>query len=140
MRPICKAIWHWCFFVLTESFLFGLVLVYYYFCFFNKTFVYFFAALCDLFDLSSLAVKALSPNHWCTMEFPNRTISRTISSFLFLLHQFQEFISCYECLFCLRFQTYCHKVNDEILFLFKLEDNCFTMLCWFLPYNNINQS
>ena len=23
---------------------------------------------------------------------------------------------------------------------FLLEDNCFTMLCWFLPYNNMNQS
>ena len=24
-------------------------------------------------------------------------------------------------------------------FFFKLEDNCFTMLCWFLLYNNVNQ-
>ena len=24
-------------------------------------------------------------------------------------------------------------------FYFKLEDNRFTMLCWFLPYNNMNQ-
>ena len=24
-------------------------------------------------------------------------------------------------------------------FFFKLEDNCFTMFCWFLPYNNMNQ-
>ena len=24
-------------------------------------------------------------------------------------------------------------------FFFKLEDNCFTMLCWFLPYNNVNR-
>ena len=23
--------------------------------------------------------------------------------------------------------------------IFQLEDNCFTMLCWFLPYNNANQ-
>ena len=22
---------------------------------------------------------------------------------------------------------------------FKLEDNCFTVLCWFLPYGNVNQ-
>ena len=22
---------------------------------------------------------------------------------------------------------------------FKVEDNCFTTLCWFLPYNNMNQ-
>ena len=26
------------------------------------------------------------------------------------------------------------------LCFFKLEDNCFTMLCFFLPYNNVNQS
>ena len=26
------------------------------------------------------------------------------------------------------------------LFFFKLEDNCFTMLYWFLPYSNANQS
>ena len=25
-------------------------------------------------------------------------------------------------------------------FSFKLEANCFTMLCWFLPYNIMNQS
>ena len=24
-------------------------------------------------------------------------------------------------------------------FFFKLEDNCFTILCWFLPYNSMNQ-
>ena len=24
--------------------------------------------------------------------------------------------------------------------IFKLKDNCFTMLCWFLIYNNVNQS
>ena len=27
-----------------------------------------------------------------------------------------------------------------LLFFFKLEDNCFTMLCWFLPYNYTDQS
>ena len=25
------------------------------------------------------------------------------------------------------------------IFFFKLEDNCFTMLCWFLPYISVNQ-
>ena len=25
-------------------------------------------------------------------------------------------------------------------FFFKLEDNCFTIFCWFLPYINTNQS
>ena len=25
------------------------------------------------------------------------------------------------------------------LFFFKLEDNCFTVLCWILPHNNANQ-
>ena len=25
-------------------------------------------------------------------------------------------------------------------FFFELEENCFTMLCWFLPYSNTNQS
>ena len=26
-----------------------------------------------------------------------------------------------------------------LIYFFKLEDNCFAMLCWFLPYNNANQ-
>ena len=28
---------------------------------------------------------------------------------------------------------------SEFSFFLKLEDNCFTMLCWFLLYNNVNQ-
>ena len=29
---------------------------------------------------------------------------------------------------------------EELFFFFNifLEDNCLTMLCWFLPYNNVN--
>ena len=27
-----------------------------------------------------------------------------------------------------------------VLFIFSLEETCFTILCWFLPYNNANQS
>ena len=27
-----------------------------------------------------------------------------------------------------------------VCFVFKLEDNCFTILCWFLLYNNTNYS
>ena len=31
-----------------------------------------------------------------------------------------------------------NKIKKNYLFLnFKLEDNCFTMLCWFLPYINL---
>ena len=26
----------------------------------------------------------------------------------------------------------------SIMHFFKLEDNCFTMLCWFMPYNSVN--
>ena len=28
----------------------------------------------------------------------------------------------------------------KFLFIFYFEENCFTMLCWFLPYNNMNPS
>ena len=27
----------------------------------------------------------------------------------------------------------------QCLFFFLLEDNCFTILCWYVPYININQ-
>ena len=39
----------------------------------------------------------------------------------------------------------CNKVENTIkeevfvCFFLKLENDCFTMLCWFLPYNNVNQ-
>ena len=32
------------------------------------------------------------------------------------------------------------KYNSFLKFIFKLQDNCFTMWCWFLLYNNANQS
>ena len=34
-----------------------------------------------------------------------------------------------------------YSPNDYVsaVIFFKLEDNCFTMLCWFLPYNNVSQ-
>ena len=41
-----------------------------------------------------------------------------------------------------RGQTYdpCTGRAESSFFLFVLkEDNCFTMLCWFLPYNSMNQ-
>ena len=28
---------------------------------------------------------------------------------------------------------------EFFFFFFKLEDNCFTMLWWFLPYDKVNQ-
>ena len=31
------------------------------------------------------------------------------------------------------------KMHDFLKIYFYLEDNCFTMLCWFLPYINMNQ-
>ena len=57
-------------------------------------------------------------------------------------------------LHCIVFELYLNKAvttktNDlnrnfskaekmfNIIIFFKLEDNCFTMLYWFLPYNNI---
>ena len=30
------------------------------------------------------------------------------------------------------------KSQPHILTYFELEDSCFTILCWFLPYNNVN--
>ena len=38
---------------------------------------------------------------------------------------------------------YLNKVNIKMfmyIMFFLLEDNCLAMLCWFLPYNNANQS
>ena len=33
-----------------------------------------------------------------------------------------------------------YLIPSGVLFLFfKLEDNCFTILCWFLPYISMNQ-
>ena len=34
--------------------------------------------------------------------------------------------------------TFQHNLFNKIIY-FQLEDNCFTILCWFLPYININQ-
>ena len=30
-------------------------------------------------------------------------------------------------------------LSMTIVFFFQLEDNCFTMLCWFLLHNTVNQ-
>ena len=30
------------------------------------------------------------------------------------------------------------QLSDFSFLHIKLEDNCFTMLCWLLPYNNVN--
>ena len=35
--------------------------------------------------------------------------------------------------------TNCYLFLKKFIY-FKLEDNCFTMLSWFLPYINMNQS
>ena len=42
------------------------------------------------------------------------------------------------------FSNFSLRKEDPFIFrlfflLFSLEDNCFTMLCWFLPYINMNQ-
>ena len=39
--------------------------------------VFFLAALGDLQNLSSLAVKAMSPNHWTIREFPGMLVNKT---------------------------------------------------------------
>lgn len=31
------------------------------------------------------------------------------------------------------------KNGHFLKFIFQLEENCFTILCWFLPYNNTNR-
>ena len=37
-------------------------------------------------------------------------------------------------------ETVLDQVKSFFFFFFKLEDNCFTIFCWFLPYINTNQS
>ena len=31
------------------------------------------------------------------------------------------------------------EISPVLFFFFKLDDNCFTILCWLLPYGNMNQ-
>ena len=40
---------------------------------------------------------------------------------------------------CLLEEPDCRRVFKKIFFYFKLKDNCFTGLCWFLPNINMNQ-
>ena len=35
--------------------------------------------------------------------------------------------------------VHCLEGRVSLSLFFKLEDNCFTILCWFLPYINMNQ-
>ena len=38
-----------------------------------------------------------------------------------------------------RLFTICFTIFFSFKFIFYLENNCFTVLCWFLSYNNMDQ-
>ena len=63
--------------------------------------------------------KAPSPNHWTTREFPKAAC--------FLDHPGIP----KGCMFSDR--------NPCSFFIFSLEENYFTILCWFLLYSSVNQ-
>ena len=71
----------------------------------------------------------LSRNHSLEEEFERAKAAVEVAFwFIFSVSCFWEWNS--------KSQTKRHK---KWIFFKKLEDNCFTMFCWFLPFDNVNQ-
>ena len=89
----------------------------------------------------SMNIQGWSPLGLAGLTLLSKGLSRVFFSTAVWRHQFFNALRFFFCpvLTSVHWETTISTVI--LLFLkFQLEDNCFTMFCWFVPYNNMNQA